>query len=113
METAMSPNTAVSACPTSLGDIAGCEPQDARTGNGSCFALPLPIADEFVCAILKPYRAHAIYLKSAAITHVHDGTAAQDASGTPPLITGTGRFSIAESCYIDDTGHFNAVEFNI
>jgi hypothetical protein len=25
----------------------------------------------------------------------------------------TGRFSIPESCYIADTGHFNAVEFNI
>ncbi len=24
-----------------------------------------------------------------------------------------GLFSISESCYIDDTGHFNAVEFNI
>jgi hypothetical protein len=24
-----------------------------------------------------------------------------------------GRFSITESCYIDDTGHFNAAEFNI
>ena len=29
------------------------------------------------------------------------------------LITGKGRFSIPESCYIDSTGHFNAVEFNI
>ena len=29
------------------------------------------------------------------------------------LIVGKGRFSIPESCYIDDTGHFNAVEFNI
>jgi hypothetical protein len=28
-------------------------------------------------------------------------------------MSGTGRFSIPESCYIDDTGHFNAVEFNI
>ena len=29
------------------------------------------------------------------------------------LLSGAGRFAIPESCYIDDTGHFNAVEFNI
>jgi hypothetical protein len=29
------------------------------------------------------------------------------------LAVGSGDFSIAESCYIEDTGHFNAVEFNI
>ena len=29
------------------------------------------------------------------------------------LISAKGRFSIPDSCYIDDTGHFNAVEFNI
>ncbi|WP_051407124.1 FcoT family thioesterase [Nocardia sp. CNY236] len=28
-------------------------------------------------------------------------------------VVGVGAFSIAESCYITDTGHFNAVEFNI
>mgnify|MGYP005724103381 CR=1 FL=1 len=29
------------------------------------------------------------------------------------MISGEGEFSIDESCYIADTGHFNAVEFNI
>jgi hypothetical protein len=28
-------------------------------------------------------------------------------------LTVSGEFVIEESCYIDDTGHFNAVEFNI
>ncbi len=71
--------------------------------------LPIDIADAFVAAILKPYRANAQYLKSAQITHFSDKTATKDAA----FVTGTGRFAISESCYIDDTGHFNAVEFNI
>ncbi|MGW6540873.1 FcoT family thioesterase [Streptomyces sp. NPDC055051] len=33
------------------------------------------------------------------------------ADGRP--LTGSGMFTIPEPCYIDDTGHFNAVEFNI
>ncbi len=74
--------------------------------------LPMTISAGFLADILKPYRAHARYLKSAEITHCNtiappDGT--KDAS----LVTGTGRFSIHESCYIDGTGHFNAAEFII
>jgi len=61
--------------------------------------------------ILRPYRPHARYLKSAEITAFR-AKAADDKSKTA-LVTAGGRFSIPESCYIDDTGHFNAVEFNI
>jgi len=60
-------------------------------------SLPLNISKDFIAEILKPYRTHAQYLKSAELTHYRD----------------KGRFSIPCSCYIDDTGHFNAVEFNI
>ena len=74
--------------------------------------LPIPISNAFVAEILKPYRPNARYLKSAEITRVSD-RALYDSTSTESLITGTGRFSIPESCYIDDTGHFNAVEFNI
>lgn len=50
---------------------------------------------------LDPYRAKGcIYLRSASV-----GT---DAEGR---IVAEGRFAIAESSYIDDTGHFNAAEF--
>ena len=48
---------------------------------------------------MDPYRTkRAIYLESASVG-VHDG-----------LVTGVGAFAIGEPCYIDDTGHFNAVE---
>jgi hypothetical protein len=65
---------------------------------------------EFVADILRPYRPNARYLKSAQITQVRD--AEGQAKGVP-ILTAVGRFSIPQSCYIDDTGHFNAVEFNI
>lgn len=52
--------------------------------------------------VMRPYAGKGcIYLERASVD-VHDC-----------LAVGSGQFSIAESCYIDDTGHFNAVEFNI
>jgi hypothetical protein len=81
-----------------------------ETGGGH--RLPMAISDAFVADILAPYRAHARYLKSAEITQFSD-KALQGHDPDVSLFTGTGRFSIPESCYIDDTGHFNAVEFNI
>jgi hypothetical protein len=73
--------------------------------------FPIAIADEFTAEILKPYRENATYLKAAEIVEVNDKTAI--AGTDQKLIIGKGRFSIPESCYIDSTGHFNAVEFNI
>jgi hypothetical protein len=74
--------------------------------------LPMPISATFVAEILKPYREHARYLKSAELTQF-SREALRDSSSKASLVTGVGSFSIPESCYIDDTGHFNAVEFNI
>jgi (3R)-3-[(carboxylmethyl)amino]fatty acid synthase len=74
--------------------------------------FPIAIPDAFAADILKPYRQNATYLKSAEITHVNDKAAAV-LGADQRLIVGKGRFAIPESCYIDDTGHFNAVEFNI
>jgi hypothetical protein len=85
---------------------------DALDRAGVGHRLPMAISDAFVAEILKPYRTHAKYLKSAEITQFSE-TAMQDSTADESLVTGTGRFSIPESCYIDDTGHFNAVEFNI
>ncbi|HEU5470909.1 MAG TPA: FcoT family thioesterase [Actinophytocola sp.] len=51
--------------------------------------------------VLRPYKVHSRYLKSATVS-VQNG-----------LPVGRGEFSIPNSCYIDDTGHFNSVEFNI
>jgi hypothetical protein len=89
-----------------------CTHSTERTEIGGGHRLPMAISDAFVADILKPYRAHARYLKSAKITQFSD-KALRDNASEESLISGTGRFSIPESCYIDDTGHFNAVEFNI
>ncbi len=63
------------------------------------------IEDDFLGQVLKPYHLHSRYLKRATFQQ-SDNFAVQS------LIM-TGEFAIPESCYIDDTGHFNAVEYNI
>lgn len=60
---------------------------------------------DFMNQALRPYRPHATYLKKVSIEINPD-------KGAQGLIA-YGEFSIPESCYIDDTGHFNAVEYNI
>jgi hypothetical protein len=89
----------------------GCPAFPAPAGNENHATFPMAISHDFIGEILQPYRAHSRYLKSARLTHFRDkaGAATTDAA----LIRAEGRFSIDESCYIDDTGHFNAVEFNI
>jgi len=82
-------------------------PTDADKGS----LAPIRIGAEFVDDILSPYKLHARYLKSAEITGFRDKSASDTEKG--PLVSAAGRFAIPESCYIDDTGHFNAVEFNI
>ncbi len=63
---------------------------------------------EFLSRVLKPYRDHCRYLKSVSIES--DATAQDDVWLS---LVAHGEFAIDQSCYIDDTGHFNAVEFNI
>ncbi len=56
--------------------------------------------------VLRPYKPHCRYLRSVAVTvepHVSGGV----------RVVARCELSIPESCYIDDTGHFNSVEFNI
>ncbi|WEH36338.1 FcoT family thioesterase [Streptomyces sp. AM 4-1-1] len=62
--------------------------------------------DALLAQVLRPYRQNCQYLKSA-------GLKVLDASEGPGLVTADCEFEIPESCYIDDTGHFNSVEFNI
>ncbi|MFF6886088.1 FcoT family thioesterase [Streptomyces sp. NPDC012421] len=54
--------------------------------------------------VLAPYKPHCRYLRHASLEP-------GETDGRP--LTGMGAFTIPEPCYIDDTGHFNAVEFNI
>lgn len=56
--------------------------------------------------VLLPYKDHCQYLKSATLKA--EGNVAEG-----EYLTGSAHFQIPKSCYIDDTGHFNAVEFNI
>jgi hypothetical protein len=86
------------------------QPQNADADLGGDCTLPIDIPEAFVAEILRPYRPNAKYLKSAQIIQVRD---AQSPARAAPILTASGRFAIPESCYIDDTGHFNAVEFNI
>jgi hypothetical protein len=61
---------------------------------------------ELLSKVLSVYKPHCRYLRSTTLTcdgEPRDG-------GTVSL---RGEFAIPESCYIDDTGHFNAVEFNL
>lgn len=83
------------------------------SNGGHAPSLPLNISKDFIADILKPYRTHAQYLKSAELTHFRDKSSPATSGKDAGLIKGSGRFSIPCSCYIDDTGHFNAVEFNI
>lgn len=63
------------------------------------------ITTSFLARVLTPYRKHCCYLKSASFQY-------QEELGIKGL-TIHGQFVIDDSCYIDDTGHFNAVEYNI
>jgi hypothetical protein len=56
--------------------------------------------------VLKPYRLNCQYLKSAVVK-------VTDRPGEAGRVSASCEFEIPESCYIDDTGHFNSVEFNI
>ena len=55
-------------------------------------------------AVLRPYKPHCQYLKHVTIECDRSRAGA---------VVANGEFGIPESCYIADTGHFNAVEFNI
>jgi hypothetical protein len=62
--------------------------------------------------LLTPYKPHCKYLKSVSLEYESDSVNGPARLDRGP-ISAHGEFSIPESCYIQDTGHFNAVEFNI
>ena len=69
----------------------------------SAVVATYPTDRELLPQVLRPYRAkNCQYLRTAVLE-----------AGQDQLPTVSGDFEIGESCYIDDTGHFNAVEFNI
>ncbi|MBM3977165.1 MAG: hypothetical protein FJ299_09260 [Planctomycetes bacterium] len=64
-------------------------------------ADPARVESALLSRVLAPYRPNCRYLRAATV-HGRDG-----------LAWAEGEFAIPESCYIDDTGHFNSVEFNL
>ena len=70
----------------------------------------VPVPPIFQSDILTPYMEHTTYLKKSQIILPNNEQSDEKQSY---LIKALGEFSIPGSCYIDDTGHFNSVEFNI
>ena len=64
----------------------------------------MPLDQGLMDGILRVYKPHCRYLKG--------GRVETPAEGHFPVAL-VGEFGIDESCYIDDTGHLNAVEVNI
>lgn len=62
--------------------------------------------ESLLARVMQPYKPHCQYLKRTSLEAEGDMDEGE-------YLTGRGEFCIPESCYIDDTGHFNAVEFNI
>lgn len=62
--------------------------------------------------VLRPYRAISRYVVAAELHHPA-ARRAPDPDDPSSWIAVAARCAVAESCYIDDTGHFNAVELNI
>jgi hypothetical protein len=70
------------------------------------------LSADLLTRVLVPYRDNCKYLKRMWMEYRPAGPGvSQEASDSS--IVAFGDLSIGESCYIDSTGHFNAVEFQI
>lgn len=78
-------------------------------------ASPAEVNSDLFVTIMSPYKDHCKYLKHVSIVDDEQPflNGRNGHHRSPGLITAKGRFSIPDSCYIDDTGHFNSVEFHI
>ncbi len=72
----------------------------------------LPLDGAALERLLRPYKSNCRYLLGAVLEHAADRRPPHP-DDPSSWITVRGPCGIAESCYIDDTGHLNAVEFNI
>src|SRR2546422_760024 len=71
--------------------------------HGASPAIQTVVDPSVLDMVLDCYKPHCRYLHSATVEPGRNGV----------VVAGRGEFAISESCYIADTGHFNAVEFNI
>lgn len=81
------------------------DPQIGNTRRGM-----LPVSAPLLARVLEPYRQDCRYLLSAQLQSPRRAPAA---ISPEPLVALEATCHIPSSCYIDDTGHFNAVELNI
>jgi hypothetical protein len=68
------------------------------------------VAQDTIDSILSCYRTHCQYVKKAGF---YSGDHLPLDPERDALLSMKAELAVPESCYIDDTGHFNAVEFNI
>ncbi|AFZ26073.1 Protein of unknown function (DUF2662) [Cylindrospermum stagnale PCC 7417] len=78
--------------------------QNPKSDNVSQFLLDM---------FLEPYKENCKYLKKAQVQYSNVGIPKKSQKVDEAEWIIKGEFSIPDSCYIADTGHFNAVEFNI
>jgi hypothetical protein len=76
--------------------------QDQGLGTEQLPAAVHPTDEGLLNQVLQVYRPQCRYLTGAEIS-----------VGETGLAVAAGQFAIPESFYIQDTGHFNAVEFNL
>lgn len=65
----------------------------------------IPVEADLLARVLAPYKEECRYLSDAVVEVPPEGA--------DHLVRLEGDLSIPFSCYIDDTGHFNSVEFNL
>jgi hypothetical protein len=66
--------------------------------------VEVPVEAGFIEKTLRPYAAKSCIYQKSAVHSFHSDSLSHGTRAT---------FSIGDSCYIDSTGHFNAVELNI
>ena len=72
------------------------------------------VSQDLLGVFLEPYKENCKYLKNAQIQYPEPSySLVKSKSDNAGLWFIKADFSITESCYIADTGHFNSVEFNI
>lgn len=64
-------------------------------------------------SVLTPYKENCRYLQHASFEYQSTDITNPTPEKHKTLLLAKGDFSIPHPCYIADTGHFNAVEFNI
>ncbi len=70
------------------------------------------LSQEMLTEALVPYRSHCKYLKTCSLEYIPVRAGVSPDVSEASLLA-EGECAIEESCYIDSTGHFNAVEFQI